>query len=499
MKLFWGDLHNHCAVSYGEGTPAQALARARQHLDFCTLTGHAFWPDMPMDLLTQNTIVGKHLGGFAKLQYHWRALLAELAAASVRGQFVALPSYEWHSMKYGDYNCYAPHYDLELIDAPDLPTLAAKVAEKSREFFLLPHHCAYVPGFRGTNWEAFDSRWSPLVEIYSNHGCGEADDAPFDYHHSMGPRTSESMIRGALAAGRRFGFYASTDSHDGYPGHYGHGKVGVAAERLDLAALWQALKQRRTIATTGARIRATVDAGEGGFGDVLGGTRKRDLAVTVEGNAPIEAIDLVEGGGGGWRVRRLGAPAVESQFTSGRCKVKIEAGWGRGTNLSRWAIDGKVVQGRLLAIEPCFRFSSTQAAVVPTERLERTTAREFRWSAEAVPNPMGAMGGSHFNAGGTQAIVLELEASARTRIVLSAGALNLDLAIRDLAAGSVARQVAGFGSAALKVHRAVPEREFTAQVRVPRYQPWAPDGGFVYFRIRQADGHTAWVSPIWFE
>ena len=29
MKYFWGDRHNHCAVSYGQGAPAQALAGLR--------------------------------------------------------------------------------------------------------------------------------------------------------------------------------------------------------------------------------------------------------------------------------------------------------------------------------------------------------------------------------------------------------------------------------------------------------------------------------------
>jgi hypothetical protein len=499
MKYFWGDLHNHCAVSYGQGTPAQALARARQHLDFCTITGHAFWPDMPMDLATQNTIVGMHLGGFAKLQHFWRALLAELAAANQPGRFVTLPSYEWHSMEFGDYNCYAPHHELELIDGPDLATLTRRVAERSHEFFLLPHHCAYVAGFRGTNWKAFDGARSPLVEIYSNHGCGEADDAPFDYYHSMGPRTGESMVRQALASGHRFGFYASTDSHDGYPGHYGHGKVGVASARLDLPSLWDAMRARRTIATTGARIDATLDAGDGGAGEVLRARRKRDLVLAVEGTAPIDAIDLVEGGNGAWRVRRLPVPVIESRFEAGRFKVKIEAGWGRGTTLSQWKVRGEVRQGTLLGIESCFRFSAGSAAASPTESLARNGPRNFLWTATAIPNPAGAMGGTHFNAGGTQAIVLDVRASARTRLVLEVGGLRFDLAVRDLAAGSHARQIAGFGSAALKVHRAVPEREFAWTTRVPRYAPFAREGGFAYARVRQADGQVAWLSPVWFE
>lgn len=53
MNQYWGDLHNHCAISYGSSTLKRALNNARAHLDFCTITGHAFWPDMPMDIKTQ--------------------------------------------------------------------------------------------------------------------------------------------------------------------------------------------------------------------------------------------------------------------------------------------------------------------------------------------------------------------------------------------------------------------------------------------------------------
>ena len=45
-KIFWGDLHSHCAISYGEGSLENAIKRASQQLDFCSVTGHAFWPDI---------------------------------------------------------------------------------------------------------------------------------------------------------------------------------------------------------------------------------------------------------------------------------------------------------------------------------------------------------------------------------------------------------------------------------------------------------------------
>ncbi|KKL20507.1 hypothetical protein LCGC14_2454750, partial [marine sediment metagenome] len=95
-RAFWGDLHPHCAVSYGNGLPERALDVARQHLDFCSITGHAFWPDMPMDLARQSAILTTHFGGFAKLAHFWKPLLAMLKRADEPGRFVTLPSYEWH-------------------------------------------------------------------------------------------------------------------------------------------------------------------------------------------------------------------------------------------------------------------------------------------------------------------------------------------------------------------------------------------------------------------
>lgn len=498
MKTYWGDLHNHCAASYGQGLPSQALANARAHLDFCTLTGHAFWPDMPMDLETQNQVIAMHLGGFAKLQYYWADLLAALREANRPGSFVALPSYEWHSMRYGDYNCYAPAFDLELIDAPDVRQLAKSIAARRSEFFLLPHHCAYQCGYRGTNWNYFDERVSPLVEIFSNHGCGEADDAPHDYHHSMGPRNLECSVRHGLLQGHRFGFYASTDSHDGYPGHYGHGCVGVRAEKLGLLELWEAMRHRRTIATTGARIEATVDAGDGGIGDVLR-QGPRDIILEVEGTSPLEAVELVEGADGLTRITKLPTPKLETRFDAGQHKLKIEVGWGRGSQTTQWQVEGRLIKGKLLGMTGCFRFSSVRTQTEATERIVRRGTHGFLWRAQSIPNAAGAYGGTHFNAGGTQAIVLDVIADKSTRLELKVSDMVHDLPLRTLVRGSFARHIGGFGSPALKVHRAIPEREFKCRVELRKHNLLRAAPAFAYFRVRQTDGQVAWISPLWFE
>ena len=61
MKILWGDLHNHCGITYGFGKLEYALQAAELQLDFCAITGHAMWPDMyekNLDLLYSESTEG---------------------------------------------------------------------------------------------------------------------------------------------------------------------------------------------------------------------------------------------------------------------------------------------------------------------------------------------------------------------------------------------------------------------------------------------------------
>ena len=495
MKVYWGDLHCHCGVSYGQGTPQRALDNARQHLDFCSITGHAFWPDMPMVLENHDPGICTHLGGFAKLQYFWRDLMDQLCRANIDGRFVTLPSYEWHSREFGDYNCYFNRYDVELIDGPDPRSLAAKLPDA----LLIPHHCGYLAGHRGTNWDEFQCDLSPLVEIYSNHGCCEADDAPYDYHHSMGPRSGKSMVREALVAGHRFGFCAGTDSHDGYPGHYGHGRTGVLASRLDRNSIWQALRERRTIASTGARIIADVQLADATIGQVTSYQETMPLLINVEGAAPIDQVEMIECLGGKWQIRRLPMDNLDVEFQPGRYKIKIEMGWGTHGQCSQWDVVAKVTRGSLLGADPCFRYSRYGATESDSsDRIIRPSRNQVEWTCQAAANPAGMLGGTHFDPGGTQAVILDIEASENTHLELTTDPICLDLPVIELAQRSIVQHRTELISPAIKIHRAVPEHQFCYRFAQP-YHPSTGEAGFIYLRITQSDGQVAWVSPIWFE
>lgn len=95
MQVYWGDLHNHCDITYGYGSQANALARAADHLDFCAITGHAMWPDIVERNEETAFIIDFHQEGFKKLRDHWDEVRREIAAAN-GPDFVTFQAYEMH-------------------------------------------------------------------------------------------------------------------------------------------------------------------------------------------------------------------------------------------------------------------------------------------------------------------------------------------------------------------------------------------------------------------
>ncbi len=69
-------------------------------------------------------------------------------------------------------------------------------------------HIAYTPSYRGINWDYFDSSISPVVEVYSKHGCSINEDAAYPYYHDMGPRDTRNMVDEGLRRGYHFSFVA---------------------------------------------------------------------------------------------------------------------------------------------------------------------------------------------------------------------------------------------------------------------------------------------------
>jgi hypothetical protein len=160
------------------------------------------------------------------------------------------------------------------------------------------HHSAGGP--IATNWAIPpDPELEPLTEIVSVHGSSEAEDSPRKIYGSL----AGHFVRDVLGRGYRLGFVGSGDGHDGHPGlaHLGNsasgGLTAILADRLERAAIEEAMRARRVYATNGPRIHLDVKIGEASMGSVLAAADHPDarLAVLAIGESGFERVDVVRG------------------------------------------------------------------------------------------------------------------------------------------------------------------------------------------------------------
>ncbi|MBL8795686.1 MAG: Tat pathway signal sequence [Planctomycetia bacterium] len=496
-RWYWGDLHSHCSISYGHGTVDQALARARQQLDFCTITGHAFWPDMPTDRAVYAEIIDYHTEGFARLARNWEKLLARQATASEPGKFIAFPSYEWHSLKYGDHNVYARGPALQLRDAPDLPALRAQAQQQGA--IVIPHHIGYAAGYRGIDWQHFRDEASPFVEIYSLHGCSESDGAPYPMLHDMGPRDAGSTAEAGWELGHRFGIIGSTDHHSAYPGSHGDGRLGVLASALTREAIWEALLARRVCAATGDRIDARLFVNGAGIGETVRAPGPRHLQVQVQGSDALDRVELLKNG----RVlRRWWPESTISTTTADKHRLRVTWGWGRKDRPVHWDCRLSLSQGTITELETCFSGPPVVAPVMqegdaevadevdlPHEILEQS-AQTCSWRSLTVGN-------LSMRHGTTQAMSLELDAPLSATITVEANGQAFSHRLGDLLHAGRSHYLRGWLSEAIRIGPLVPLSACTLTAELVD----EPERAVDLYRLRAAqhNGQWAWLTPIWAE
>jgi hypothetical protein len=339
MGVYFGELHGHSFLSvdarlYGASSPRHYYEYARDiaGLDFAALTDH----DSP--------------NGVGDNPHLWRHVCRLADEYYEPGRFVTFKAFEWTSGE-GHYELFRHllgigrdvwddsehswgHRNVYFLG--DVPEVAFQhddpAADTPEELWALmqqyeaiaiPHHPlgGPVPAFR---WEHYSEAHEPIVELYSSHGNSEAADAPHVIYNAYLPEDvgTQHDVQYALSLGYRFGFIGSTDSHSGWGGndttrpdasrtelmptrlreHYGQpaipggGLAGVYATELTREGLWEALKAKRTFATTGERMVVALE-GEGGFmGEVVTAQGPIELELRAEGTAAILLTEILRNG-----------------------------------------------------------------------------------------------------------------------------------------------------------------------------------------------------------
>ena len=497
MKLFWGDLHNHCNITYGHGDMRDAFEAAKGQLDFVSVTPHAMWPDIPgRDDSRLSWVIDYHTSAFKRLRAGGYDKYVRMTNEyNKEGEFLTFIGYEAHSMEHGDH--VALNYDLDapLVECTSIEDWKRKA--KGHKVFITPHHMGYQTGYRGYNWKFFtEGDQTPFVEMYSRHGLAETDQGDYPYLHDMGPRQWEGTILYGLEQGHKFGLIGSTDQHSGYPGSYGDGRVGVLAPSLTRDAVWEALRTRHVCCATGDNIKIDFRVNDAMMGDVVRGNSRR-IYLNVEGQSCIDYIDIIKNGRLLARMNGPMTPLMPKEETV-RCKLKVEFGWNREERYVTWKGNISIDKGRILKVTPCFRgaaFTSPQEGETEfhthVNRIVSASEKQTELLLYTSKNP-------NTTTPATQAVILELEMPKDGIVSADFNGKHFSHSLGELLEGSRSHFMIGWLSEAILFNRAMPESCYMIEHYMEDKEP-ERDTDYYYVRVRQRDQQWAFSSPIWAE
>ena len=498
LRAYYGDIHNHCALSYGHGSLDRALKRAVLQLDFVSVTGHAHWPDMPVGEPSVAHIVDFHEKGFAKLRAGWMDHFGTLAAHDDGDEFWVFPGYEIHSCADGDYTIVYADLDPEPIILADTPAeLKTRLgAAKNGRAIAFPHHIGYRRGARGINWDTFDPELSPFVEMFSMHGCAEASETPRGYLHSMGPVDGRSTMAEGLRRGATFGVVGNTDHHSGFPGSYGHGRMAVYAAGRGREAIWAGLRARRTNALTGDNTHLLIATGDAIQGGTAAPSATTALSIEAVAGGFIDTIDIMRNAVLFARLSPDLSPASVDRLANGTIEtiLYIELGWGARRACHHWTGTVRLENGTIEAVQPRFRGPEVvspleggdNAHPLPQIDLDGDRVR-FSVTAEANPNNVTAA---------TQGFALRIAVKADATVHAELSGKTVAVPVTRLMDGALSGNLGQIDTPAYRFH----------MLPLPHQWQWAGTvdlgetkaGETVYARLTQRDGQTAWTSPIFF-
>jgi hypothetical protein len=490
-QLFWGDLHNHNAVGYAQGSLERTYDIARSHLDFVAFTPHSQWHDMPQ---MPNNGHLKWVRGFEVLKDSWDQVSKLAAAHNQAGKFVSLLAYEWHSSFFGDYCLYYPNDGGPLLYHDHVRELQKHA--RAHSAIIIPHHLAYKQGWRGANIDFLDPSVSPVMEIFSEHGLSEHDRGGRDYvTHSNGGRYTKNTYRAIMRKGFRAGVIASTDDHLGYPGAYGEGLAGLYAKELTREGLFDALRNRRSIAATGDRIQLTFKLNGQWMGSSMKFTRDRSMDVSVVGGDEIERVEIVKNDRTLHRFFPEDHTKPNAPFPN-EVLCRIEFGWGPWAALSMnrtvdWEMQCRIKNGKLLDVSPCFQSGPfdekrRNKLIEKTEdscRVQSYTSRTDAYAERATNSVVLRIAGEPGSS-------IELEVTKPAK-------MSYRKTFRELVESSDVAFTGAFQEESVLVHRLVTPDLFRARFQVKDRGTGGTD--YYYARVIQTNGHQAWSSPIWID
>ncbi|MFW6158521.1 MAG: DUF3604 domain-containing protein [Planctomycetota bacterium] len=497
-RPLWADLHNHNALGYGQGSLDRSYEIAKGSLlDAYCFTPHGLWHDRPA---TDPKMKAFHEQGFERVRESWHKIVEKANAENTDGTFTAFIGFEWHSSEFGDFHVIVPGDEGEL----PAPNTAGELRDFCRTHgaLMIPHHVGYRRGWRGANWGEVDAELSPVVEVFSEHGCGMEPESHWPMlAHSMGGSERSQTFLAELTRGRVAGLVASTDNHFGHPASYAEGLTGIWAEGHDRAAVFDAIRNHHTVALTGDRIRLAVEMGGGMMGDVLPADAPRDLHAELDALGAVDYVEI-------WKNGTVALHESPCSADADHCTplgpppgspddahvARIEFGWDAMTSeaVTDWRIRTRVRGGQIQEAAPCF--AGGAGSVEKLNRVLSVSPEEVAFesfTSRRNPRPTSAVVLRVLGAADTRLEVIVEAEHEGERCACDFSASMVELLERDKWCG-ISGAFSGPKVRLGGVHHHSQTR-FALDWTDP--EPGASDWYLV--TVQQKNGHVAWSSPIW--
>ena len=461
LKIYWGDLHGQTRITLGTGTVEEYFRFARDisGLDFCGWQGNDF----------QVTKEG------------WEEVKRQVKLFNEPGKFITFLGYEWSGLTPagGDHNIYFSKDDEQIYrsshalieDISDIETDRYPLSELWETFqgrkdvMAIPH-----VGGRYANFDFYDPRFIPLIEIYSQQGS-------FEWF-------AEEAIRRNL----KVGFVAASDDHTGRPGltfptrkvssgrtPFGvkGGYAAVYANELTRKSLWDAFWERHCYATTGEKIVLSFKADEHNImGDEYLAERGPELSLEVLGTDSLLEVEIKRGFETIYRypapaqLKQQGDKLIKIEWSGVRVKTRSkETCWNGGLTIKR----GKILSFQEFALDQ------------PEHGVTRISNRHLKWKSTTLGGPAG--------------VVLGLDASEDTSITFYSRPKTFSFVLKEINNGPRIIEAGGVNQK-IKISLLPPRKE-SRTLNVEHTDENMKEGLNLYWvKVLQYNGAMAWSSPI---
>ncbi len=476
LRVYWGETHGHSGFAEGQGSPDgyYRFGRDVARLDFASLSEHDLWLD----------------------DGEWLALKEAVTTYLEPGRFTAILGYEWTAS-----NPDGGHHNVFFSDTADRKRVPVQETLSPEELYQRlraendPEDVLIIPhAHQSADWRKSDVEMERLAEIQSGHGT-------FEYFGNK-----------YLQQGWEVGFIGASDNHNGHPGYSGTGNrqlgglAAVLAPQNTPQAIFQALRDRATYATTGERIVLEATLNGSRMGTRVPMALERRLECRVHGTAPIDTIDVIKNGNVVFTRRFLEAQLRSSAFLQIKVESSAEVFTGhknpRPARLWRGSVSVKGAD--LVDFKRPWYFNPGTFSLgrdeADTNRLELSTNTRGRGKG----------------------ILLELSGANRDTTIVVEWDESREIVPRDgttpemmdrepqtLPAGTASFRLGdlegGLGRKEIKVVENVDsiqlqlvpaDAELDQEFEFVDKEDLAP-GDYYYLRVTQVDGSMAWSSPWW--